>query len=85
MTGGGHTPPPRGLTTFTGFVWRAVTEGTNKGDAAKLSGTVLYDDKGRLSVREADLEPVENNPELKEVIIKPLEKLKTSANKYNLL
>ena len=20
MTGGGHTPPPRGLTTFTGFV-----------------------------------------------------------------
>ena len=57
-TEGGQTPTAIGLTTFTGLVGLAATDGKNKtGDAAKFSGTVLYEDKGRLSVREADREP----------------------------
>lgn len=56
-TGGGQKPPPAtGCTTLTGLDGRA--DGTNSGDAAYVSGTVRYEDRGRLSVRDADLEPV---------------------------
>lgn len=61
ITGGGQKPPPAiGCTTLTGLVGRAATAGTKSGDAAYVSGTVLYEDKGRLSVRDADLEPRRN-------------------------
>lgn len=58
-TGGGQKPPPPpiGWTTLTGLDRRAATDGTNNGDAAYVSGTVLYEDRGRLSVRDGDLEP----------------------------
>lgn len=56
-TGGGQTPPPRGLTTLMGLEERPATEGMKRGEAAYVSGTVLYDDNGRLSVREPGREP----------------------------
>lgn len=61
-TGGGQKPPPPpiGWTTLTGLARRAAPDGTNNGDAAYVSGTVLYDDRGRLSVRDGDLEPKRN-------------------------
>ena len=59
-TVGGQIPPPRGFTTLMGLVGRLPKEGINAGEAAYASGAVLYEDKGRLSVREAGREPESN-------------------------